>query len=277
MKMQHNFLSTLALCGIVALSSNALAKTAEEVLSSGATPEEKGLAIVVEADERDLGFGDMEVGVKMVLTNAHGQNSTREMQNKTFEIPDMSTGDKTLITFDRPRDIKGTAFLTFSKILDPDDQWLYLPSLKRVKRISSKNKSGPFVGSEFAYEDISSQEVGKYDHKYLRNEACGELECFVIERTPLYEHSGYVKQIMWVDTEEFRPIKIDFYDRKNDFLKTLEYLDYQQYLDKYWRAGKFLMTNHQNGKYTELLWNDYKFRTGQEESDFTQANLKRAK
>ncbi len=252
-------------------------KTAEEVLASADTPEAVGKAIMVELDERDFGFGDMEVELEMILRNAHGQEITRSQRNKTFEVKDTSAGDKTLIVFDNPRDVKGTAFLTFSKILDPDDQWLYLPSLKRVKRISSKNKSGPFVGSEFAYEDISSQEVDKYSYNYLRNEPCGELECFVIERYPAYEHSGYTKQIIWVDTAEFRPIKIDFYDRKSELLKTLSYEGYKQYLDQYWRADHFYMVNHQTGKSTDINWKSYKFRVGLKESDFTKANLKRVK
>jgi len=261
---------------LISLPFAAIAKTADEVLASG-TAEEKGLAIVVESDERDFGFGDVEVDVEMILTNAHGQKSKKEMRNKTFEMKDSSVGDKTMIVFDKPRDVKGTAFLTFSKILEADDQWLYLPALKRVKRISSKNKSGPFVGSEFAFEDISSQEIGKYSYKYLRNESCGEMECFVVERKPLYEYSGYTKMISWIDTEEFQLRKVDFYDRKKSLLKTLTYEGYKKYLNKYWRADRFLMTNHQNGKSTDLRWNNYKFRTGLQESDLTKAKLKNAK
>lgn len=262
---------------VIVCSNLAAAKTAEEILAISVVPEEIGKAIAVEGDTRDLGFGDMEVDVVMELFNTHGESSKREMRNKTFEIQDNSLGDKTLIVFDRPKDVKGTAFLTYSKILEPDDQWLYLPSLKRVKRISSKNKSGPFVGSEFAYEDISSQEVDKYTYKYLKNEPCGDLECFVVERYPAYEHSGYTKQIAWIDTQEFRQIKVDFYDRKSSLLKTLEFNGYKQYLDQYWRADEFVMTNHHNGKKTYLHWNNYRFKTGLKEGEFTKENLSRVK
>ena len=78
------------------------------------------------------------------------------------------------MVFDEPRDVKGTAMLTYSHILEPDEQWMFLPALKRVKRISSVNKSGPFMGSEFAFEDFSGQEVGKYSYLWLRDEACGD-------------------------------------------------------------------------------------------------------
>ena len=150
-----------------ALSVSSYARTAEEILKKNISDEQKGREIYIELDERDLGFGDMEVNVSMVLRNAQGQEIVKKQKNKVLEIEDSSVGDKSLIVFNEPRDVKGTAFLTFSKILEADDQWLYLPALKRVKRIASRNKSGPFVGSEFAYEDMSSQEVDKYTYKYI--------------------------------------------------------------------------------------------------------------
>ena len=239
------------------------------------TAEEKGLAIAVEADKRDLGFGDLTAELIMVLRNKHGDSSTRYLRIKTLEVE--ADGDKSMSIFDRPADVKGTAFLTFSHALDPDEQWLYLPALKRVKRINSKNKSGPFMGSEFAYEDIASQEIEKYSYKYLGDETINGIDCFMIERYPAYKHSGYTRQIGWINKQEYRPEKIVFYDRKNTLLKTLNYTGYKQYLDKFWRAEKFDMINHQNGKSTTLSWSNYQFKTGLNDGDFNRNSLKRAK
>ncbi|MGB5605066.1 MAG: outer membrane lipoprotein-sorting protein [Gammaproteobacteria bacterium] len=239
------------------------------------TPEEKGLAIAVEADLRDRGFGDSTATMKMVLRNRQGDESTREVRVRTLEID--GDGDKSMSIFDSPADIKGTAFLTFSHVTGADDQWLYLPALKRVKRISSKNKSGPFMGSEFAYEDISSDEVEKYTYKYLRNESCAGLDCFVIERYPVDANSGYTRQLVWIDTDEYRPQKIDYYDRKNGHLKTLTFHEYRQYLDKFWRSMRFEMVNHQTGKSTTLSWLLYEFRNGLTDRDFDKNSLKRAR
>jgi len=239
------------------------------------TAEEKGLAIAVEADKRDEGFGDSTANMTMVLKNKQGDTSTRYIRIKTLEI--IGDGDKSMSIFDEPADVKGTAFLTFSHAIKPDEQWLYLPALKRVKRINSKNKSGPFMGSEFAYEDIASQEVEKYTYKYLRDETLNGIDCFVIERYPAYEHSGYTRQVAWINKAEYRPEKVVFYDRKNSLLKTLTYDGYQQYLDKFWRADQMHMENHQTGKSTTLTWIDYQFGTGLEDSDFNKNSLKRAK
>jgi len=241
------------------------------------TPEEQGKEIAVEAKKRDTGWHDNIAISIMILRNKQGQESTRKLKQNNFEINETGLGDKSIVVFDEPRDIQGTALLSHTKILDPDDQWLYLPALKRVKRISSKNKSGPFVGSEFAYEDLLAQEVEKYDYKFIKEEKCGELECFVVESYPLYKNSGYTKLQIWWDKDEYRVQKIDFYDRKGSLLKTLTYHGYKQYLNKYWRADKFSMKNHQTGKSTDIIFESWQFALNQNENEFTPARLKRAK
>jgi len=235
----------------------------------------RGLEIATEADKRDSGFIDSTAAMKMELKNKQGQTSIREVRVKTLEVN--GDGDKALSIFDTPADIKGTASLTYSHALKPDEQWLYLPALKRVKRISSKNKSGPFMGSEFAYEDISSQEIDKYTYKYIKDEILNDIDSFVIERYPAYKHSGYTRQVAWVNKQEYRAEKIDFYDRKNTLLKTLTYSGYKKYLDKFWRADVMHMVNHQTGKSTTLTWSNYQFKTGLTDRDFNRNSLKRAK
>jgi outer membrane lipoprotein-sorting protein len=239
------------------------------------TPEEQGLAIAVEADRRDTGWRDMTATMTMVLRNRQGEESTREIRVRQLEVA--GDGDKGLTIFDEPRDVQGTAFLTFTHKTGPDDQWLYLPALKRVKRISSKNKSGPFMGSEFAYEDIASNEVEKYTYRYLRDEVHEGMDCFVLERYPVDPNSGYTRQVAWIDKAEYRPQKIVYYDRKDALLKTLTFDGYRQYLDQYWRADRYYMENHQTGKSTELFWRDYRFRTGLGERDFDKNSLKRVR
>lgn len=239
------------------------------------TAEKKGLEIATEADKRDTGFKDSIAKMTMELKNKQGQTSVRNVRVKTLEVE--GDGDKGLSIFDTPKDIKGTASLTYSHALKPDEQWLYLPALKRVKRISSKNKSGPFMGSEFAYEDISSQEIEKYTYKFIKEETINGIDCFVIERYPAYKHSGYTRQVAWINKQEYRPERIVFYDRKNTLLKTLNYSGYKQYLGKYWRAETMHMVNHQTGKSTLLTWHEYTFQTGLTDKDFNRNSLKRAK
>lgn len=241
------------------------------------TPEEKGYEIAARSDRSDRGFRDSTVQLTMVLRNAAGKETTRSLRLETLEVPDENVGDESLIVFDSPADIDGTALLSHARILEPDDQWLYLPALKRVKRISSVNKSGPFVGSEFAFEDFTSLELNKFDYKYVRTEACGDLRCDVVERYPRYEHSGYAKQVAWIDTTVFQIRRVEFYDRRDDLLKTLTLDDYRRYGDGYWRPHALHMRNRQTGKSTDLLYSDFRFGLGYRETDFDKGVLTRVR
>jgi len=237
------------------------------------TTEQRGLEIARQVDQHDAGWQDMSAKMTMTLYNRNSNKSVRRLRVKIMEV--QNDGDKSLIVFDRPADVKGTALLSFSHVVRPDDQWLYLPRLKRVKRISSVNKSGPFMGSEFAYEDLSSFEIGKYRYKYLRDDKFGSVDTFVVEMYPKYKYSGYTRLVVWIDKEYYRFVKKVFYDRKDAPLKTLTYDDYRIYLDNYWRAHVMTMENHKTGKKTELKWVGYKFSNGFTERDFHKSRLKR--
>ena len=241
---------------------------------AAAQADDRGFEVAARSDRSDLGFGDSSVELTMVLRNAAGQESSRSLRITTLEKPDETVGDRSLVVFDTPRDIEGTALLSHAKILDPDDQWLYLPALKRVKRISSANKSGPFVGSEFAFEDFTAIELNKFDDTYVRQELCGDLVCDVVERTPRYVDSGYTRQVSWIDQADFQLRKVEFYDRRGDLLKVLELDDYRNY-DGFWRAHRLSMSNVQTRKQTDLVYGDYTFAAGLAESDFVKGRLTR--
>jgi outer membrane lipoprotein-sorting protein len=234
---------------------------------------DKGFEVAARSDRTDRGFGDSVVELKMILRNRTGQETTRELELKTLEVPDEGVGDKSMIVFDTPADIEGTALLSHAKILDPDDQWLFLPALKRVKRISSVNKSGPFVGSEFAFEDFTSLELNKYEYNYLREETDEELTLDVIERNPRYQDSGYTRQVAWVDQDIYQIRKVEFYDRRGDLLKTLILSDYRVYEGSYWRPHKLSMVNHKTGKETDLIYSDYSFNNKLKDRDFVKNAL----
>lgn len=244
---------------------------------SAETPEDKGLAIAKEQDARGEGFIDFTATMQMTLINKRGKTSDRALRVATLEGP-VDDGDKSLTIFESPKDVQGTALLTHSHKVGDDDQWLFLPALKRTKRIASKNKSGPFMGSEFAFEDLSGREVEKYTYKYLKEEPCVDgLTCYVVESVPVDKDSGYTKIVSWIDQDEYRTHKAEYYDRKKSHLKTLEIKGHELHLEKFWRPTEMFMQNHQTGKATRLKWSDYAFKTGLTDKDFTENSLKRAK
>jgi hypothetical protein len=235
------------------------------------TPEEKGRLIAEEASHRSSGYGDTTSRLRMILRNRQGQASERELRVRSLEVPD---GTRSLCIFDTPADIKDTLLLTHTHKGEADDQWLYLPAEKRVRRIAVQNKSGSFMGSEFSYEDLASPVMEKYTYLWLRDEALEGQDCFVVERRPKEGAvSGYAREVAWLDKQEYRMLKVDYYDRKNSLLKTLTLKDYRKYLDRFWRPHAMIMTNHPTGKSSELLWSDIAFHTGLTESDFSQASL----
>lgn len=265
----NNITKTIAVAAALGVGSATLAAAQDK----GA--EEKGFEIAARSDRSDLGFESSEVNALMTLTNSAGRTTTREMFFKTLEKENEEVGDKSLTVFETPRDVQGTALLSHAKILDADDQWLFLPALKRVKRISSANKSGPFVGSEFAFEDFTSTELNKYDYKFVGEDTFDGMAVDVVERFPRYENSGYTRQISFVDRNIYQVRKIDFYDRKNSLLKTLTLSDYREYEGGIWRAHLLTMENHQTGKSTSLTYSDYQFKTGLAEKDFVKGVLRR--
>lgn len=236
---------------------------------------DQGLAIAREQDRRESGFGDYSVLFSMTLRTADGKEAQREMRMLNLEVD--GDGDKSLTIFDAPKDVQGTALLTWSHKVGDDDTWLYLPSLARVKRLASNNKSGAFMGSEFAFEDFTSQEVEKYSYRYLKDEKLDGMDCTLVEQVPTYPNSGYSKQVVWRDKAEVRVQKVDYYDRRNELLKTVRQSEYKKYLDRFWFPGRFEMVNHKTGRSTTLLMKNYKFRNGYTARDFDQTSLERAR
>tara|TARA_B100000315_G_scaffold250737_1_gene284096 strand:- start:2316 stop:3122 length:807 start_codon:yes stop_codon:yes gene_type:complete len=239
----------------------------------GATPEDQGQYVFITRDKMDTGYTDALTTLSMTLLNAAGQKSNRKMLTHYLEVQD--DGDKTLITFKFPRDIKGTGLLTFEHVEKSDDQWLYLPALKRVKRIVSKNKSGSFVGSEFSYEDIASTKPEKYTYSYKREDEHQGTKVWIIERYPKDPNSGYTKIISWVDQSNFQLVKQEYFDRKGSLLKFSLDNGNTLYLEKFWRPSEIIMENLQSKKKTILTFNNWAFRQDQEPSFFSKRSLER--
>ena len=240
----------------------------------------RGLEIATEVDKRDRGWGDVTVEGEMVLKNKAGNESVRKFRSTILEAEDAAVGDMSIITFSEPRDVRGTALLTHSKI-EPDDdsQWIFLPAVKRVKRISSSNRTGKFVSSEFSYEDLGSEEVADNHHIWLEDAPCthdASLTCAAVESRPKNKKSGYSRRVSFIDLAEYRVHRIDFYNRRGDLEKSLVFSDYRQYLDAYWRAHVMTMNNSQTGKSTTLTWDEYSFANGLGARDFTPQGLAKA-
>ena len=229
------------------------------------------LEVAQKSDKVTDGFESSIAQTEMVLINASGQQSIRQMEMKTLEG---ENGDKTISTFLTPADVKGTKTLTHEHADRDDDQWLYLPALKRVKRIASSNKSGSFMGSEFSYEDIGNTNYQKFTYTGEAEEVdLNGVACYKGSRVPNDKNSGYTKQISWIAKDTLLVQKVDYYDRKSELLKTAIFSDYKQ-IDGVWRVGKIEMKNYQNDKATILTWKEDKVHAGLTDKEFKKRMLK---
>lgn len=248
--------------------------TLEGILADPAvTAEAKGDAVAAAAKRVDAGFGDELVAVRMVLHDARGSSSERNIRIATLE--GMEQGDRSLILFDTPRDQRGTALLTWTHAEREDDQWLYLPSLRRAKKIAARNRSGPFAGSEFAFEDLTAEEISNYHWRFVGETVCGERRCLEVERLPVESWSGYSRQQVFYDAATLRIERIAYFDRRGDHLKTLQTGDWSLHGERHWRAGYMEMRNHQTQRRTELFWSAHSFGNGLGVEDFSTAALQR--
>lgn len=229
------------------------------------SPEERGMEIALETERRDSGFGDYVVEGNMLLQSPDGGSGQRRFSMYTLEIE--SDGDKRLVEFHQPRDLEGMISLTFSHGLEADDQWLYLPALRRTKRLAARDKTGSFAGSEFSFEDIGTWEVKKYTYKYLHDEELDGNATFVVENIPAYAFSGYSKIKEWVDQAIYHPRRLLYYNMAGEPLKELRFYDYRKFSERYWRPMKAVMTHMQTGAVSTIEWSDYRFHTGLEEND----------
>jgi hypothetical protein len=147
-----------------------------------------------------------------------------------------------------------------------------LPAINRVKRISAGNRSGAFMGSEFAYEDLGSQELERYKHKYLGDEALGGRKTWKIERVPVDSESGYSRLVSFIDHEYVNALEVRYFDKKGELLKTAVFGGYTKH-GKWWRFDTIVMTNHQTKKSSHLTFRDRKLGLALRDKDFDSDEL----
>jgi len=233
--------------------------------------QERGYELALMADRANDGYVGEESKVELSLINAHGDVSKRLLRLESMEVE--GDGDRSILTFEWPADLRSTKFLVWAHKGRDDDRWLYLPSMRRVKRIAGRKKSGSFMGSEFSYEDIGGQEPKKYRWRYL-----GELEldgrkAWSLERIALDTKGGYSKELLSMDKEYLLPLEIKYFDKRGEILKTAEFKGYKRY-GKYWRASKIVMTNHQTNKKSIFRWLERKLKVSMSKSNFNRKRLR---
>lgn len=247
------------------LACFALLLPAVAVTRAKASDTDRGLEVARNVDKANSGFVS-EVGTaELKLIDAHGATVSRVLSLRTLEQPD--DGDRSIVTFLSPSDVAGTRLLTWAHDNREDDQWLFLPAINRVKRISGRNKTGSFMGSEFSYEDLAAPGVEEFTYNFLREENFKGADTWVYERRSRDNDSGYSRQVLWVAKSLMQSVKIEFYDRRNELLKTATFSGFHGY-GKQYRASSIEMSNEQTHKRSLLTWQSLKLGEKLGGSDF---------
>ena len=213
----------------------------------------KGWQIANHADLYDTGWRDEIWQGRMELFDAHGDSVVRRVVRMLLEGPD---GDKSLVRFVSPAEIKGVAALTHEHPGGSDDNWLYLPSTKRVRRISGANKTASFQGTEFTYEDLSTLELDDYDWLFLEEAEIeregAKIPVYLVEARPNYRDTGYSRLVIAYHREHWRQERVEYFDKAGVHAKTYHLSAWQHLHGRFWRSFQGVIENHQTGKKTRL-------------------------
>lgn len=236
--------------------------------------DEQGEKIAKMLDEASKGYVGERTTMQMVLYDAYGETIERELEGMGMEI---SSGDKSVSEFLSPADVKGTKLLNWEQKSGPDNQWLYLPSMRRVKRISSRNKSSSYMGSEFTYEDLESQSIEKFTHDLVEtNQDPKHGTIWVLKKTKK-GRSAYKKILTEISKKYNASIRTEYYDRKGELLKVATLSGYKEYKvngKSFFRPSSIEMQNVQNKKKSVIKWKKQEIGVTLRESDFDKEALK---
>lgn len=223
---------------------------------------------------------DAQMVSTLNLYNEKGQVRVRKTA-AVSKLFDNGKTDKRLIQFISPADVKGTKFMTYDYEDRDDDIWMYLPSLRKSRRIVSTEKSKSFMGSEFSYVDITPRTVAEYNYKLLKEEKQGGVDCWVIEALPksdkIGEEDGYSKRIAWIGKPDYVLRKAIFYDLDNRLLKEVFAEDIRQIdaANAKFRPFKMTAVNKQNGRKSEFIIEKLVANTGVKDDYFSIRYLER--
>lgn len=171
---------------------------------------------------------DQTATLTMTLTNRSGSTRVRTIKQFT---KDLGKVEKSIMFFQAPADVKNTSFMswTYDDDIKSDDQWIYLPTLKKTKRISSDSKSDYFMGSDFTYDDLGDRKLEDDTHTLIGEETMDGKECYIVESVSNDEEYMYSKTKTWIIKEHFIGFKKEFYDEDGDLLKILRIKEYKDF------------------------------------------------
>lgn len=218
---------------------------------------------------------DIKAKVTMQLISKDGKERIRELT-----MLRLNTGEngeqKYYMYFHRPADVRKMTFMVWKYLGENDDRWLYVPSIKLVRRIAANDKNSSFVGSDFTYEDVSGREVSEDTHTLKGEEALNGKSVYLVESVPKEEKSAYYsRKVSWIDKETFLPLKEEYYDKRGDLYKTFTG-DKIESVEGMPTIMQRTMANVQNGHRTVVTFEDVNYNVALKDNIFSERYLRSA-
>jgi outer membrane lipoprotein-sorting protein len=235
-----------------------------------------GKEIMEKVDQRDEGEDQVSRSVQQLI-NDRGQKRLRDSIRIKKNYKGKNGFDaKTIIFMKSPPQVKGTAVLMWSYLKKDkdDDQWLYLPALRKVRRLSASDKEDSFMGTDFTYDDMGDRKVKEDRHRLLKSEVLKGKDCYVVVSVPKDKGYMYSKKVSWIVKGKWLPLKVEFYDRKKRRLKTQTFSRWKK-IKAVWTVGKIEMSNHLTGHRTILDTKQVKVNVGVPDATFKERTLKK--
>jgi outer membrane lipoprotein-sorting protein len=216
----------------------------------------------------------------MTIVNSRG--ATRERQVTYVTKTDADDNRKMLIRFLAPANIAGTGFLSIEHGDRDDDRWLYLPAVRKTRRIAGSDKTDDFVGSQFTYEDLDSEQLALYDYTLTGSETVDGTDAWVVEAVATdpkkIEDTAYGRRELWIGKEHHTLIRAKYYDKSGAYVKLFEASDVRQVRgSEKWRAYRMTMEDVQEGDKTILEVSEYVIDQGVSDAFFSERYLKRGR
>jgi outer membrane lipoprotein-sorting protein len=219
--------------------------------------------------ERSLRSKDETAKVSMEIVEKNGKSKKR---NLVIKKKNKNKKQQVLVRLEKPTDIRGVGLLS---VIDgsSEDQWLYLPSSKRSRRIISSKKKDSFLGSEFSYEDFSPTTYSKFKNKIVKTDKIKGQKAYIIESKSNKGVGPYSRILTWVNAKDYKILQTQYFDQKGRKLKVMIFKDYKKFGNKSWRAQLIRVKNVQNKRSTKLLLSELKLNTGLSDNEFSKRAL----
>lgn len=212
--------------------------------------------------------------MQLTLVKKNGDKRERKMVSWAM---DEGKDTKKIMFFTYPGDVKGTGFLTwdYDQAGKEDDKWLYLPAMKKTRRISgSSSKTDYFMGTDFTYDDMGGRSVDEDKHTLLREETRDGHKCWVVESVPNDPHEVYSRKVTWIRQDSDTGVYCEFYDKLGKLHRVMTVTDLQK-VEGFWTVMKMEMKNVQSGHSTQITVSEPKYDIKVDKSLFTVAKLEK--